>query len=128
MTTDLAKQILKELREELADKNKASNGIEYCIKIENQLDAIDYAIGRLSKEYNQPTHSSSLEKGARIVSAVADLISKSEDSMSLYDEYATVANDLRQMYRDASIKFDGAYDDGYECGYNQAVIDCFEEN
>lgn len=50
MTTDLAKQILTELREELADKHKASNGIEYCIKIENQLDAIDYAIDRLSAE------------------------------------------------------------------------------
>ena len=46
MTTDLAKQILKELREELADKHKANNGIEYCIKIENQLDAIDYVIDR----------------------------------------------------------------------------------
>ena len=50
MTTDLAKQILKELREELADKHKANNGIEYCIKIENQLDAIDYVIDRLSAE------------------------------------------------------------------------------
>lgn len=106
---------------------------EHCLNIscENGVVSICIAEDFWNKEYNQPilqTHSSSLEKGARIVSAVADLISKSEDSMPLYDEYVTVANDLRQMYKDASIKFDGAYDDGYECGYNQAVIDCFEEN
>lgn len=44
MTLDLSVDTLKELREELSDKHKAKNGIEYCIKLENQMDAIDKAL------------------------------------------------------------------------------------
>ena len=49
MNAYLAQEVLKALREELSNKNKASNGIEFCINIENQIDAIDEAIIALGK-------------------------------------------------------------------------------
>lgn len=66
---------------------------------------------------------SSLEKGARIIKSVCEVINKSDEGKALVEEYSKVVDDLRNMGRDVCIKVDGAYEDGYEHGYHQAKVD-----